>query len=199
MLFVKKTRFSLSEKQIKEELTAPDGGVALVINLRYPQINCPKKDPLAKNAMPFYPRLAEGFADYAKTDLLKTAIKAKKEDPENFKPFSAVMSFETTFENEKYLSVAVELSVSDGKSPPMRQKKTQVWERKYGTKCPFTEFFDTKDIPRLIENYIGKENRKRFEREVFTINEKGFEFYISAANEYETFFVPISESNNTAK
>ena len=69
MLLTKRPRFLVSEQQIKEELFAPDGATVLKINLRFPQIQCDKKDPLFKTAVPLYPRVADSVFKYAKTEL----------------------------------------------------------------------------------------------------------------------------------
>lgn len=195
MLFTKKIKFSLIEKQIKEEILSEDGKPLLKLNLKYPEIQCPKKDPLRKNALPFYQRLAEGLLHYAKNDFLKSAKRAF-EGSESFMPFSVVMRWTKTHESEKYLSILIEISFSDGKSEPMYERKTQIWERKFGTKCRFSDFFDTKNIPHLIDTYIGSEHKKRFERDTFTLNEDRFEFFIRDGNGYLQKSIPISESIN---
>ncbi len=196
MLFTKKIKFSLIERQIKEELLSDNGTPLLKLNLKYPEIQCHKKDPLRKNAFEFYKRLAEGLEHYAKNDFLKTAKIAKSSSESVFVPYSVVMRWENTFESEKYLSILIEISISDGRNEPFKERKTQVWERKFGTKTHFSEFFDRKDIPRFIESYIGAENKKRFERDVFTLRDDRFEFHLRDGSGYIIRSIPASESIN---
>ncbi len=193
MLFTKKTKFSLIERQIKEDLLSDSGTILLKLNIKYPEIQCSKKDPLRKNAFEFYKRLAAGLEHYAKNDMLKAAKKTESISVEGFIPYAVVMRWENTYESEKYLSILIEISISDGQNDPFFERKTQIWERKFGTKCRFSDFFDTKDTQRIVDNYIGSENKKRFERDIFTLNENGFEFYIRERNKYISRSVPLSE------
>ncbi len=193
MLFSKKTKFSVSEKQIKEDILSDNGMLLVRLNLRYPNITCPKRDPLIHNAVPFYPRLAEGIAYYARSDLKKAAMSAYNSSPDGFMPFSAVMRWEKTFENESYLSLLIDISVCDGIEPPMTERKTQVWERKFGTKCRFSQFFKSKSID-VIKDYVGEENKKRFDRELFTLSENGAVFYLRDNGGYTSVEVPYTVS-----
>jgi hypothetical protein len=196
MLFTKKIKFSLIERQIKEEILSDNGTPLLKINLKYPEIQCQKKDPLRKNACEFYKRLSDGLIYYAKNDLLKSAKRAQAECDGEFIPYSVVMRWENTYESEKYLSILLEISISDGLSEPFKERKTQVWERKFGTKTRFSEFFDKKDITRLIEAYIGGENKKRLERDIFTLSENKIDFHIRNGGGYIVKSIPASESIN---
>lgn len=194
MLFSKKTRFSVCEKQIKEDILSESGTIVLKLNLKYPNITCPKRDPLLQNAAPFYPRLAEGFAYYARADLKKAALAAFNASPESFTPFSAVMRWEKTFEDERYISFLIDILVSDGALPPITERKTQVWERKFGTKCKIGQFFNKKDVDNIINDYIGDENKKRFERELFTLSQDGLVFYLRTKNGFDAIKVPYAVS-----
>ena len=187
MLFNKKNRFSISEKQIKEEIKSPEGIIALRLNLRYPELKCPARDPLSVNAVPFYKRIAEGFADYARHELAPVAFAASKS--EGFAPYSAVMTYEKCFDDEKYLSFFIDVSVSDGIEPPRIERKTQVWERKFGTKCRFVDFFEPKDACTIFE---GVEKRAA-DRELFVMREGGLEFFIRKENRYEPIFASFEK------
>lgn len=192
MLFTKKVKFNISEKQIREELTAPDGNIVLRINLRYPDIICPKKDPLNINAVSFYKRLAEGFGTYARTELYKSALAEYKRAPEGFNAFSAVMRWEKTLENEKYISLFLDISVFNGGNIPFTERKTQVWDRTLGTKCRCSDFLPKKSFS-FFESYVGAENRKAFDRESFVLREDGYEFFFRAKGEYKSVVIPREE------
>lgn len=170
MLFSKKKQFAILEKQIKEELKDENGRTVLRLNLRYPELQCPKKDPLTRFAEPLYKKLAEGFAEYAKTELFK---KAKALTNEDFMPFSALMRFEKAFEDERFLSILVEFSVSDGKTEAFTERKAQTWDRKSGTLCGCNDFLERKTIDAL-----KKEHRKLFDKTLFVLRNNEIVFFV---------------------
>lgn len=169
MLFSKKKNFALIERQIKEEIRDGDKTV-LKINLRYPELQCAKNDPMIRFAKPFYEKLSKGFSEYAKTELFK---KAKTTVKEGGLPFSALMKFEKSYENEKYLSILIEISVSDGISPPKIERKAQTWNRKNGLLCKATDFANEKTVAELKREYKG-----RFDKNLFLLRDDGIEFII---------------------
>lgn len=187
MLFTKKMQFSVSEKQIREELKSPEGVTALKINLRYPEIKCSKRDPLSVNAAPFYKRIAEGFAEYAKNELASIAFAASETD--GFSPYSAVMTYEKCFEDDRYISFYIDISISDGIAVPITERKTQVWERKFGTKCRFRDFFDPTSAKEIFEGA----DKHAVDRELFVMRDGGLEFFIRKDNGYEPLFAAFEK------
>ncbi len=172
MLFTKKSTLSVEEKQIKQEVKNQAGQTVLKINLRYPEIKCGKRDPLSVNAAPFYKRLAEGFLHYAKTELAGVAELACKSA--DFAPYSAVMSYEQCQCDGEYISFYVDIAVSDGVNPPITERKTQVWERKFGTKCRFCDFFRPADANSIFEGF----DKRAIDRELFVKRGEEFEFFV---------------------
>lgn len=185
MLFTKKQKFSVNEGHIKEDMLSPDGTVVLKINLRYPEISCPKRDKLRINALPLYAKLSQGFAQYAKSELYKAALEKHAKMPEGFIPFSAVMRWEKTFEDDKYISFMIDVSVCDGETPPSFDRKTQIWEREQGTKCRSSHFFASKDA--II---IDDADKKMFDKELFVLRDDSFEFFIRQESGYKSLFLP---------
>jgi len=193
MLFNKKTRFQLTEKQIKEEIKNNEGTVLLRINLRYPEIKCPKSDPMSKQAQGFYAEIAKGFAEYAKGDLLsaaKTVCKAKKEE---FQPFSALMKYEITLENSEYLSILTEFSVSDGLNPPFTERQTQVWSRSSGTKCSFSQLCRKEKLKARLDELLEKSEKRYFDKELFVLRESTVDFHLLQKDGYRTISIPKDE------
>jgi hypothetical protein len=191
MLFSKKKRFSISDKLIKEDISTENGDILIKVNLRYPEIVCADKDPLSRNAVGFYKRIAEGFLHSVKQDMVKIASERKKNDG-SFVPFSAVMRWTKTFENEDFLSFVIEFSVWDGKSSQSVERKTQVWERKFGTKCRSSYFFEPKKLKEEFANLYGE--KTKFDKDLFALCEDGFEFYTKGENGYKTYRIPHSAS-----
>jgi hypothetical protein len=192
MLFAKKTKFSITEKQLKEEVTDENGEVLVKINLRYPEIKCSKKDVLFRNCAKLYPKMAEGFCDYAKKDLKNAALKSKKEHPEDYSPFSAVMKWENVFESERFLCFITDISVGLGKGIPETDRKIQIWEREFGTVCRFPYFFENEVKKIIAEEFLTDDTRKAFDKELFALTKDGFEFHIRCKNGYRTFLLPFS-------
>lgn len=190
MLFTKKKQFSLTEKQIKQEMSNPEGKAVLRINLRYPCLQCPKNHKLALTAEPFYNKLAEGFKEYAENELLKLATAAEKQSPEDFLPFSALMRFENTFETEKYLSILLDVSVSNGKEEPKTERTTQVWDKTTGLKLGFEDFLTSRSVNELL-NSKDKETKKAFNRRLFTLHNGFCRFYLKNRSGYSFLDVQI--------
>lgn len=191
MLLNRKTKFSISEAQIKEDVKAPDGTLLLKINIKYPSIKCAKKDPLSKYAVRFYVDVSSAFLEFAKKELIKTALNAYNADKENFSPYSAVMRYEVTLENQDYLSVMLDIAIFDGKNTSSLERKTQVWERKYGTKCKYTNFISKKQ---LLE-HISETEKKRFDRDLFVLREGALEFFIRNGDGYSKILIKLEESD----
>ncbi len=191
MLLNRKTKFSISETQIKEEVDAPDGTLLLKINIKHPNIKCAKKDPLSKYAVKFYIDVSSAFLEFAKKDLAKTALSAYNADKENFLPYSAVMRYEVTLENADYLSVMLDIAVFDGKNTSSFERKTQVWERKYGTKCKYTNFVPKKQLA----THISETEKKRFDRDLFVLREGVLEFFIRNGDGYSKILMKLEESD----
>lgn len=196
MLFTKKIVFSVIEKQIKDDLTDENGELLIKLNLRYPEIKCKKNDVLSKHCAGLYPEIANEFEKYARTELKKAVLEEKKNSFEYFVPYSVLMRWENAFESDDYLCIIIDLSVSDGRHPPKIERKIQIWERKFGTKCRFSYFFNNENKKVMIEKYISEDNRKKFDKELFALKKDGFEFHIAHRHGYKTVLVPFADAKN---
>ncbi len=193
MLFNKNNRFRITEKQIKEEIKNSEGAVILRLNLRFPEIKCPKSDPMSKVAMGFYEKISKTFAQYAKGELFAAAENIYKSSKETFSPFSALMKYEITLDNTEILSVVTEFSVSNGTNPPYCQRQTQVWNRKNGTKHRFSQLFDTEKLKNKLDVILEKSQRRYFDKELFVLRENCVEFYLALNEGYKTLSIPKNE------
>ncbi len=191
MLLNKKTKFSVSETQIKEDIVTPDGDLLLKINIRYPDIKCAKNDPLAKYAKKFYGDISSAFLEFAKKELSKAALSAYKAGVETFLPYSAVMRYVVTLESKDYLSIMLDIAVSDGINPPSVERKTQVWERKYGSKCRHSDFISKKSL----KAQVPETDKKLFDYELFVLREGGMEFFIRNSNSYSSVLIKVEETD----
>ena len=185
MLLTKKKSFCIEDSVIKREVT--DEGICLVkINLRYPEIVCGKKDCLQLFARDFYKSLAESFEKYAANELLKKAKAAYSADPNSFNAFSALMKYEITRLDEKFLSIVTDISVCDGINPPSIERKTQVWERSFGTKCKAHYFMPKKELLKVLSDVLGKDGLKRLDPELFVLRDENLEFFLREDGKYRS-------------
>lgn len=176
MLFNKKSRFSVAEKQIKEELLSPDDTPILRINLRFPQITCSKKDPLYKTAGVLYPRVADEFFKYAKSVLYNIALASYSQDAANFAPFAALINWENTYEDNKHLSIMLNISVSDGRNTPNGEIKTQVWQKDNGKKCKLQDFIPKSLLQSLAADFPSL-TKKTYSTDNFILRQNGIEVF----------------------
>lgn len=191
MLLTKKKSLCVEEESIKREVTDADGECVLRINLKYPKLVCSKKDPLFIFARGFYKSLAEAFLKYAEAELAKRAREAKVSAVADFLPYSALMKYEITQCDERFLSVSTDISVSDGVSAPSVERKTQVWERQFGTKCKAEYFIPKKVLMGILKEKLNKEELKRLDCELFCLRDGEMEFYLRENGGYRKETVSI--------
>ena len=179
MLFAKKEKDAIDENVLKKELCSEDGKTLVRVNLKAPSVKCAsRRDPLLKHARPFYESLFKTFGDYACTELLQAA--KTRCDTEGFAPFAAVMGWELTFFSDEYLSLLITVSVSDGVGGD-REYRPQIWDRRTGNRCVFYDFFLPGGVETVAAELFGDE-KKRFDKELFVLGDKGFEFIVRSEN-----------------
>ncbi len=191
MLFNKK-QFMITEKQIKEDIKNRDGEILIKLNLRYPEIKCPKNHPMSKFACKFYSELPKTFVQYAKGELLSAAQTVYAGKREDFTPFSVLMKWENTFENTNYLSIVVDFLVCDGINPPFLERKTQIWNKVSGLKCRFDDLIRRDKFKEAISKILDKDQIRRLNKDLFVLRENSIDFYMIEKNGYKT----ISFSKN---
>ena len=196
MLFTKNKKTEILEGIIKEELSDGQGNLLLKLNLKYPDIKCRKNDPLAVFAAPFYKKLALGLAEHARGELFKSASEAFSLDPASFLPYSAVMRYDIVNEDSNILSVALDISISDGQGRIRRERKTQVWEREFGTKCKISYFMPEKELKsKLFEKY-PELDIKHIDSEHFLYKNGDIVFYSRENEREKEYSVSIIEKNS---
>ncbi len=182
MLFKKKTRFEITDGLIKEEIK-DESTVLVKLNIRYPEIRCKERDPLSHNAVGFYKRVAENLAYYGKSELLTVARTEKEQSADSFMPYSVCMRYDVTYLSDEYLSVLLHISVSDGNCTPQTEKKAQVWERKFGTKCKPTYFMSKKELEKRLLDQGLEDMKARSLPDNFILRERGYEFLLENGKE----------------
>lgn len=194
MLLTKKKSFCIEDAVIKREVT--DEGICLVrINLRYPELVCGKKDCMQLFAKDLYKNIAVSFEGYAANELMKKAKEAYCANPEEFVPFSALMKYEITRLDEKYLSVITDLSVCDGVNPPNTERKTQVWERNFGTKCKAHYFMPKKELLKGLSSLLSREELKKLDLELFVLRDEDMEFFLREDGKYRSVRLMLQKND----
>lgn len=112
--------------QTKKVLKAENGDELVYIKLSYPVF---ENGILKKSANDFYKKLADNFEVFASNKLLAKAADAKSES--DFKPFSAVMMYDTE-ENNDRIKVTVRTFVYDGHARLDGKVTFQYWNKKTG-------------------------------------------------------------------
>ncbi len=129
------TSETLVEKTIRDTLKDESGRVLVILNIAYPACAekkvLKKKSPLQQRLDPFYSQAAEGFAAFARGELLDKA----KKNPIGTPPCGAVLHWKLVEETEETLSLCVEGSVFDGFDAHRILPDTRRWNKKTGLLC----------------------------------------------------------------
>ena len=100
----------MTEKiQTKKSVLSEAGETLVLVNLTYPQISKEGKE-LSKSAKRFnshYQKICDALCSFAETDLKNKALRLQKSD--SFKPFSCVMNCVIPYEDENYVSAAIDV------------------------------------------------------------------------------------------
>lgn len=114
-----KADFSVFERKRTFDIKNDEGLLIARVNLRYPTINKEELNETGKKEFNnFFESLADEFYTYFKEKIMKNIIPRKI----GSSPYSAVMRFIPTFENEEYLSLVIDTFIfsEKGLSPTRR-------------------------------------------------------------------------------
>jgi len=123
---------TIKPEYIKKTLKFNDSEV-LQINIKYPDIKiipAGKFNKAEKRINNFYGYMIKRFIQYCEKVLYKHA--AYQKDKEDFKPFGAVMTFETTYNKQDYLCIYLDISIFSGKGRGNAARKAHIWACKGG-------------------------------------------------------------------
>ena len=98
------------------------------INIKYPGVKilpAGKFNKAENKINGFYDSIVKNFIKYCEKILYKTAAYQKNAD--GFKPFGAVMTFETTYNNQDFLCVYLDINIYAGKGRGNIIRKAQIW------------------------------------------------------------------------
>jgi len=78
----------------------------------------------------FYDSIVVKFIQYCENFLYKQAVYQK--DRDGFKPFGAVITYETAYNRQDYLCIYFDISIYAGKGRRNTVRKTHIWACKSG-------------------------------------------------------------------
>ena len=195
LILTKKKELRIEEATVKKDVF--EGDICLLrINLRYPDIVCGKKDPLLTFACGLYKNIASAFLQYAESEIFKRAREAYIADSGAFAPFAAIMKYEITRCDGEFLSVILDMSVGDGRNNLTVERKTQVWERAFGTKCKSDYFMPKKEIESALAKSLERDEIKRLDYELFALRDKGLEFFLRENGGYRSICIDLLQKND---
>ena len=190
------SEYSLNTAEIKESIKTEEKRL-VEINISYPM---PKENCFEKTAEEkigtYYKKIAENFANFGRGKLKKMAEETLKEGDS---PFSAVMKFIPTFENDALISIVLDvfvyynarksqtkrysniflktkfglLTCSDFFSKGARSKITEYISKEYATQGKTTTDIETNDNPE-------REIKRNFDENNFFLTSNGYGFYFNA-------------------
>ncbi|MBQ5838401.1 MAG: hypothetical protein IIW39_06975, partial [Clostridia bacterium] len=79
-------------------------------------------------------------------------------------------------------------------NPPSTERKTQVWERDFGTKCKAHYFMPKKDILLRLSEALEKDDMKRTDLELFVLRQDSLEFFLRGDGDYRSVVISLQKN-----
>ncbi len=129
---------NVSEKKLKSKVKIGEQ-VAVIENIKYPHFESQKHTKLCKKMNDFYSSVAEKYSGYAHGTLVK---KIKLNRVRCKLPMSVSMNYTIALNDEKFLSVVLDLVFSTGKEFKTR-RFSQMWSAEKGDILSLSELLNT--------------------------------------------------------
>ena len=159
-------KIAVSPEYIKKTLKFEDSQV-LHINIKYPDIKISPADcdkHAGKKINDFYSFIIKSFINYCEKVLYKQAAYQYHKNIEGFKPFGAVMTFETAYNRQDYLCIYLDISIYAGKGRGNTKRTAQIWACKGGELVAPERFIKfTRRNKIKICGYISKTMKNQIE------------------------------------
>ncbi len=168
------------DKMIKEEYKSENGKILALSNICVPGF---VKGYEAFDA--FYSRVAENFVTFIRSRLVKRA--EKESQKEGFVPFSGVLKYKNTFENDSYVSVILDSYKFDGKRRSVTVRLSQVWSKEEKRLVCFGDLYSKPDKSRLKAFFTSEAERELNEgRSEF---KRDFQSFIRNKTDFSRFYL----------
>lgn len=179
------------DKKIKDEYQSENGKIIALSNICVPEF---VKGYEAFDG--FYSRVAENFGAFIKRRIVKRA--EAESQSEGFVPFSGVLKYKNTFENDLYVSVILDSYTFDGKRRSVTVRLPQVWSKDEKRLVSFGDFYAKPDKTRLKAFFVSEaekclnEGRREFKRDfqTFIKNKTDFSRFYLVKDGAAFFFEP---------
>ena len=135
------------QTKIIEKNLSRDSVVLIKITIKYPEILKGPCEECLPRINRFYRRAAYVFLDYCTDALYKSALEEKAYADENgfpFRPFDAVMAYETPYNKNCTLSIYYDLYEYTGGAHGITVRHSDTWDLKSGYIMPLSEFYPKK-------------------------------------------------------
>ena len=158
------------KRQIKKTVKDKEGVPLVIINVSYPHYvdgdagEKKEETVFSRRFNAHYEKLSASFLSFGETDLKKSA--ASSCGSERFSPFGCVMSCIVSFEDEKYISVTFDISLTSG-NIKRKKRLSQNWDKERGVVCSFADVFK-KISPKQVMGYLCEDAEKRMEKRADT-------------------------------
>lgn len=134
--------------------------VMITIDINYPQVIVRNKLKISADISRFYSHIAENFYQYASKNLYNMARREYHDSIENnfpFRPFDAVMNFETALNNGIFLSIFYDKYEYTGGAHGMTVRNADTWYIKTGKHMRLKDFFCSPEYKTIFINEIIRE------------------------------------------
>lgn len=147
------SQFSVEPQEIKESLTKEDRRL-VELNIAYPKPKAHYFEAKSSDRVSaFYKKIADNFASYARKRLFSQANQFIKSDE---MPFSAVMKYIPTYENDALISIVIDAFVFYNEQRSITKRLAHIFlKTKFGL-LTFNDFF-TKEEKVQILDFITSE------------------------------------------
>lgn len=170
----------IGDKVIKNDHKDDSGRVCVRSNILIPEFGGEYADING-----FYADIAENFEKYLSCSLMKKI--SKFADKDDFVPYGGVMKYKNTFENDKYISVIIDVHIFDGKKRSGKMRLSHVWSKSENRVMCFRDFYTRPDRGRIVD-LIKAEAEKR-EREGISEYKRNIASLIRSKTDFSRFYL----------
>ena len=129
MIFI--TTTAVTPEYVKKTLKF-NGSDVVRINFKYPSVKAIEK------INDFYAHVVKNFMKFCENNLYKSAaVEFTANENNGFKPFGAVMSFETEYNKQDCLCIHLDIDIYAGEGCRNAARKSHVWDLSNGDLIPY--------------------------------------------------------------
>lgn len=144
--------------------------IVLTLSISYPQIRLPGGRPYVQNRINrSYRRQASEFNQYAETTLYRQAVQELLDSQQNgfpFRPYDAVMKYESTFNRDCHLSGYSDRYEYTGGAHGNTSRTSDTWNLQTGEPLPLSAFFPPgTDVKSIVLEQIQQQAKQNMQQQ----------------------------------